>query len=98
MKDIIYREDALKHIKKRLYETAMNNIHSSGTPSDAYADVAEYRLDIWVSELPSADRTGKWIRLYRDGFGNLIGHCDKCGRKYPVDNFCPHCGARMVKE
>ena len=58
MKDTIYREDAIKHIKKRLYETAMNNIHSSGKPSDAYADVAEYRLDIWVSELPSAEGTG----------------------------------------
>lgn len=48
-----------------------------------------------IEQLPSVSRKGKWIRTYRDGFGNLIGYCNKCGRRYPVNNFCPNCGADM---
>ena len=44
---------------------------------------------------PAQPKKGKWVKTYRDGFGNLIGYCNKCGRRYPVDNFCPNCGADM---
>ena len=40
-------------------------------------------------------RKGKWVKTYRDGFGNLTGHCNKCGGRCLVDNFCPSCGADM---
>ena len=51
-----------------------------------------------LKQLPSAQpkrKTGKWIKTYRNGFGNLIGHCNKCGRRASVDNYCPNCGAKM---
>ena len=93
--DIIYREDAID----KLNEWESECVWDSWTLK--YKDDPKEHIvaptDV-VKNLPSAERTGKWIRLYRDGFGNLIGHCDKCGRKYPVDNFCPNCGVRMVKE
>ena len=48
--------------------------------------------------LPSAEpkhKKGKWIKTYRDGFGNLIGYCNQCRVRHPVDNFCANCGAKM---
>ena len=54
-----------------------------------------------VKTLPSVtpkQRTGKWIKTYRNGFGNLIGQCNKCGRSASVDNYCPNCGAKMEGE
>ena len=52
-----------------------------------------FRMKEWVGRLQP--RKGKWVKTYRDGFGNLIGHCNKCRKRYPVDNFCPNCGADM---
>ena len=40
-------------------------------------------------------KQGKWIKTYRNGFGTLIGYCDKCGHSNTVSNFCPNCGADM---
>lgn len=58
--------------------------------------IPSFRVKQWLDHLPSAQsRKGEWIRTYRDGFGNLIGYCNKCGRRYSVDNFCPNCGADM---
>ena len=54
-----------------------------------------------LARMPSAEpepKTGKWIKTYRNGFGNLIGHCNKCGRSASVDNYCPNCGAKMEVE
>jgi hypothetical protein len=57
MSDLIKRADAIEAVKKRLYETAMNNMEDG----DIYADIAEYRIDIWLSEIPSAEATGDLI-------------------------------------
>lgn len=47
-------------------------------------------------------KTGKWIR---DAVWYTRYHCSQCGEKTedtvmgrPRYNFCPHCGARMLKE
>ena len=50
---------ALEHIKKRLYETAINNIPDqlgpafTVTPDVIYQDIAENRIEVWLSEIPS---------------------------------------------
>lgn len=49
--DTIYRQAAIKHLKHRLYETAMNNPDLSGV----FAEIAYNRVNIWIEELPSAD-------------------------------------------
>lgn len=51
MSDLISRADAIEAVKKRLYETAMNNMEHG----DIYTDIAENRIGIWLSALPSAD-------------------------------------------
>lgn len=39
------------HLKQRLWETALNNVAIKGTLGHAYADVAQNRLDAWMSEI-----------------------------------------------
>ena len=52
-----------------------------------------------LEQLPSAQRTGRWI--YNDEAypgGNPYGHyeCDQCGEYVPhKTNYCPNCGADM---
>ena len=38
---------------------------------------------------------GKWIEMYRNGFGNMICMCSKCNFHATKSNFCPNCGADM---
>lgn len=66
--DLISRADAIDAVKKRLYETAMNNMEHG----DIYADIAENRIDIWLSALPSAELSK----------GDLISRADVL--KYPI--------------
>ena len=42
------------HLKQRLWETALNNVAIKGTLGDAYADVAQNRLDAWMDEIIGA--------------------------------------------
>ena len=58
-------------------------------------------------ELPSAEKTGKWIKNYRGHFS-----CSVCGARYKTtdeygniidgdmnsNNYCSNCGARMVSD
>ena len=48
--DTISRKQAIEHLKKRLYETALNN--SAEYP--CYEEMADNRVDIWMREVPSA--------------------------------------------
>ena len=38
---------------------------------------------------------GKWIEMYRNGFGNMIYMCSKCNFHTTKSNYCPNCGAQM---
>ena len=60
---------------------------------DGVEFIPVFRMKEWVKRLQP--RKGEWIKTYRNGFGNLIGYCNRCGRRYPVNNFCPNCGLRM---
>lgn len=65
---------------------------------DEYEKHLQKNIVEWLKELPSAEperKKGKWIKTYIGGFGKLMGYCNRCGVKHPVDNFCPNCGADM---
>ena len=49
----------------------------------------------FIKTIEPGRKQGKRIKTYRNGFGTLIGYCDKCGRSNAVSNFCPNCGADM---
>ena len=52
MSDLIDRQEAVEHCKKRLYETALNN--DLEIVSYIMQEIADNRIDIWLKELPSA--------------------------------------------
>lgn len=48
-----------------------------------------------IKQLPSAERHGRWIELYKDNY-----KCSVCNAWYrsdePIDfSYCPDCGAKM---
>lgn len=55
--DLIRRQDAIEHLKKRLYETALNN----DTDYTYYEEIADNRVDVWMDEVPSAQPEQRWI-------------------------------------
>lgn len=63
MGDLISRETARKHLKKRLLETALNNVGYVADASEIYEDVADERIDAWINEIPS--------------LGQVLGFADK---------------------
>lgn len=108
MSDLIDRQAAIEHLKKRLYETALNSI----TEHPYYEDMADNRVDVWMNELPSIDperKKGKWIIKDNPGTGWYRVTCSECGEDvtsvipmigfFPnvkaLWNFCPDCGAEM---
>ena len=49
---LINKEQAIDKIKKRLFETAFNNVGIKQNIDETLADVAENRLENWLNELP----------------------------------------------
>lgn len=101
MSDLISRADAIKHLKKRLYETALNN----NTEHPYYEEIADNRIDVWMNEVPSAQperKKGKWLITHDIGLTTAV--CSEC--KYMIGHiegceyfrFCPSCGARLEVE
>ena len=52
--DAVNRQEAINKIKKRLFETAFNNVGIKQNVDETLSDVAENRLKNWFNELPSA--------------------------------------------
>lgn len=113
MLDLISRQAAIEHLKKRLYETELNN----NAKYPYYAEMADNRVSVWLEELPKvwceywdgescfcalhrpADpvKKGKWKR---DADG--LVWCYECGfGKERSDErpyrYCPNCGAKMER-
>ena len=61
--DAVSREAVREHLKKRMYETAFNNVGVSDDIDQVYKDIIENRLNTWLDELPSVTvrQTGEWI-------------------------------------
>jgi len=56
--ELISRQDAIEHLKKRLYESALNN---EGVVSETMEEIADNRIQIWMDELPSSPSRSQWI-------------------------------------
>lgn len=54
MDDLISRQAAISHLKKRLIETAINNTGITALCDSIYADTADNRIETWIMEIPSA--------------------------------------------
>ena len=98
MSDLIDRQAAIDKIKKRLFETAFNNVGIKQNIDETLVDVAENRLKNWFDELPSVQPERK------KGIWTKDASCPFCGFKpwYERDihtlSFCPNCGAYMKGE
>lgn len=87
MNVLISKQAAIEAVHKD-YDAILDFKSDGRTVADSFEDI--------INALPPAHpQKGKWVRTYRDGFGNLTGHCNKCGGRCLVDNFCPNCGADM---
>ena len=90
MDDLISRQAAIDALDKRF----------DSIPMEQTTEILLLRKDL--RNLPSAQRTGRWI--YNDEAypgGNPYGHyeCDQCGEYVPrKTNYCPSCGADMRGE
>ena len=76
------------------------------SPED-FAALTQWEMDVTaIMAVPPAEpKTGKWIKL--DMHAHLADHkCTSCGQECyvptcmgdPMYDFCPHCGAKMVRE
>ncbi len=109
MDDLISRQAAIEHLKKRLIETAINNTGVTALCDSIFADTADNRIETWIMEIPSAQlerKPGRWIEDDIDKW-----KCSECGKgdmyaySWAVkgglelqDFFCPNCGAKMEVE
>lgn len=55
--DLISRQAVLDNIKTRLWQTALNNEEYITSYDKVCEDIAENRIDTWVNEVPSAEKT-----------------------------------------
>lgn len=66
MDDLISRQEAIKHLKKRLIETAINNVGAIARCDSIFEDTADNRIGPWLNELPSAQperKRGRWTLI-----------------------------------
>ena len=107
MDKLISQQAAINTIKKRLFETAFNNVGIKQNIDETLSDVAENRLEIWFNELPSIHsehKTGRWIPDNTDYYRTKF-ICSACGESEEVPttgfgygtmwDYCPMCGAKM---
>lgn len=89
MSDLIDRQAAIEAV--------------DGLPNcyNGYSDTYDKACIIGLlEELPSAERKGKWIDVER---APRVYRCSVCGYALEAQewgirsNYCPHCGARMVR-
>lgn len=92
MSDSISRQDAIKALAD--YEELANR-NKEDSYDEGYRDGMYDAVSI-IEELPSAERTGKWITK-----PNIYGaaYCSECDFELRTNdtNYCPDCGARMVR-
>ena len=106
---LISKQAAVEHCKRRLWETALNQRLTYEMAM--CADIADNRIETWLDEVPSAEpKTGKWIVWGGMDVSENHGRhkCSECGefallryekplRKEILSDFCPNCGARMMR-
>ena len=107
MSDLISRQTALNHLRKRLIQTANNNVGFVCDAGSTFEDASE-RVKTWLDEIPSAEperKKGEWLcDSYCLIFKRKIWRCSVCGNLLDFEgvnagrgdaNYCPNCGADM---
>ena len=110
MDDLISRQAALDHLRKRLIQTANHNVGFLCDAGSTFEDASE-RVKTWLDEVPSEVKHGEWTEREVDADGRAIDEwqsakCSACGLYhttpylYYFDEFkyCPNCGAIMDGE
>lgn len=86
MDDLISRRAAIEHLKKRLYETEFN----STAVYPYYKEIADNRVDIWMSEVPSVEP--EIIRCkdckYHHRDNSELYYCENNGYGWGLNGFC----------
>ena len=80
MDKLISLQQAIDTLKKRLFETAFNNVGLKQNIDETLEDVAENRLEIWFNELPPVQPE---LDIWNDGTLHISvskGQLDKIGR------------------
>lgn len=73
--DTISRQETLEHLRKRLIETAFNNVGYECDAGKVFEDASK-RLDVWLSEVPSAHPEQdilSWLLAYHTKSFDLHG-------------------------
>lgn len=98
---MISREEAIKELK--LKRTAAKSILDSLPPKtrekSALNDEVEM-LTMAIEALSNERPKGRWIGevIYTEiGEEHAMQECSGCGKIRIIDNFCPNCGAEMVR-
>lgn len=74
--DTVSRKQALEHIKKRMYESALNN---DGIVSETFEEIADNRIQIWIDELPPSPIPSRPQDISKAKFS-----CPICGAEMEV--------------
>ena len=111
MSDLINRHDAIATVHHSIFDffdVVEDDKESPITEKDKMLLELNKALCNNIKELPSAERTGRWIfKANSDGFHNGWYVCSECGEQceyahgddYPIfTNYCPNCGADMRGE
>lgn len=83
MDKLISQQAAIDKIKKRLFETAFNNVGIKQNVDETLVDVAENRLETWFDDVPSIQSEiihckdcKHWNTQLKTADGNGLGSCD----------------------
>lgn len=105
MSDLISRQEVIDRINKQ-----REHLNPSEDFRDLIGDSAYKTCIEFIERLPSVQKTGKWIEP--NGWKDWTPtRCSLCGHDFveyvggyeweptgDVPNYCPNCGATMVKE
>ena len=99
--DPIDRPAAIEHCKKRLIESAMNNIGVIDDVSYTMQDIADRRIEKWLDELPTIDAVEiircKNCKYYSDAT-DFTGKCALRGDYIITNDFCSYAVERRTDD
>ena len=101
MSDLIDRKATIAHLKKRLIETAINNIGVIARCDSIFEDTADNRIGPWINELPSAQPEiirCRDCKCWRELPNGCQGFCDMHSAYPTLTDFCSWAERREVNE
>lgn len=72
-------------------------------PEGIFTGVNVPKLLAWIHSITPAEvreaKNGKWITHFNEDTNMICTECSNCGFPYGYHryNFCPNCGAKMIK-